>query len=229
MKTEDLLAKLSEDAPKVRVVTVPRIFLAGALLALAYGLVVNLALFPSRADLGARIPNLRFLALLLLPLVLAVWGWLRAATETSGAGGGRRLTAGLWGLVLGYMACAWAYSSFVSDRPFLGLDPQDFRCAALIFLLTLPIWFAASLAAYLVLPQSRLFQRAVAFAGFGFAALLVNLHCPYDGHGHHWFGHALLPAAFVLLAYPLLAKLSYLSGRRLIRWREGRQLRSLRP
>jgi hypothetical protein len=200
--TDKYIEALSGDLKPVRPLSFRKSLALLALGTLVYGLALAF-LFPPRPDLWLRLKGTAFFWLLFLPVVVTALGLVKALRSTL-LGNGARFQAAYWFLPA-YLLAAFLYSRAVGSGLPLVWERQDAVCALLILALSLPVWIALSSVAALFFPAHPGWEPAIALTAGAVSAFAINLHCPFDGHGHHWIGHGLGAFFLLFLFYPFFA------------------------
>lgn len=217
MSFEPLIAKLKADLRPAAPYPMRTIALCFSLVFMIYVLAM-VYFIPAREDLRHAVANWSYLGLLSLPLLLMIW--LPFQTLNSKL---KSPIVRVSGILL-YIGFAFVFARGTLSGEAMSLQSADWSCAYPIFYLGLPaLTFSLILAAFIPGQHLGFYQSAI-FVSFTIGALVVNAHCNYEGAGHFFFGHALIP----LFLYALIFAPLVICGNALLRFVQARRMVQLR-
>jgi hypothetical protein len=225
-RTDDLIQGLSGGLKPVKRggALLPFILFA-AIVGFTIALLIALHFHP-RADMAAL--GMSFYLMILAPLLLGALGlvFLREATlSATGISSWRKKYVAAWSGVILYLASVFFYSYF-SNTSFLP-QGRDLICAVMIAALSLPFWFFSAITGAFLFPTSKWYQRGTALLAFSAGTLIMNLYCPIDSDGHHFFGHGLEALVLSMFVYFVLNPVSQAGIKAFIKARANKLKKSL--
>jgi hypothetical protein len=212
MKTDDLIALLSDDLPPARRAQVPLLLALGLAAGLAASALLMLLVLGPRPDLAQAMSGNAFWMKFAYVLALGVLGlWI--AERQARAGADSRLPMLLLAapVVALVVAASVELSAPRVDSAALIMGRTWSKCALLILMLALPVYGGLLLALRRLAPtRLALAGGAAGLAAGGWAATVYAFHCPES------------TAPFIVIWYSLgialSAVLGALAGRRFLRW-----------